>query len=341
MSAERSMVLQQAHSIVADQLSRLHDLAANTRRTVEAQSNALRQAERQLDEASLQLQIARTRRAFNTATLASQHATAKGRYDVLAEKLRSQQHALKQLEQLIRQIEMSSGVLTGSEETSNADPWMLALRAQVIHGREQERLRLAREVHDGPAQVLANSLMLLESCFSLAQQGGDARLTTMLERLRGAAKEGLQDVRRFIADLRPGRLEEQGLASAVGEYVRGYASAYNTHITFEAEPLPRLPIETEIVLYRIVQESLQNVHKYARGAAATVQLTRQGDTLRLFIRDEGPGFDVHEVARRTGRSSWGLMSMRERAELIGAQFSVASRPGHGTEVTVALPLETH
>ena len=339
MSAERSVVLQQAHGIVADQLSRLHDLAANTRRTIEAQSVALRQAERQLDEASLQYQNARTQRAFNATTLARQHATAKERYDTLADKLRSQQHALKQLEQLIRQIEMSSGVLTGSEETSNTDPWMLALRAQVIHGREQERLRLAREVHDGPAQVLANSLMILESCFSLAQQGTDTRLTTMLERLRGAAKEGLQDVRRFIADLRPGKIEEQGLASAIGEYLRGYINAYNTQVHFEAEPLPRLPIETEIVLYRIVQESLQNVHKYARGAPATVQLTRRGDTLRLFIRDEGPGFNIHEVARRTGRSSWGLMSMRERAELIGAQFAVASRPGYGTEVTVTLPLE--
>jgi two-component system sensor histidine kinase DegS len=70
-----------------------------------------------------------------------------------------------------------------------------------------------------------------------------------------------------------------------------------------------------------------------------VRLTRQEDRLLVSIRDDGPGFDVHEVARRAGRSSWGLTSMRERAEMIGARFTVASRPGQGTEVSVVLPLE--
>jgi two-component system sensor histidine kinase DegS len=69
-----------------------------------------------------------------------------------------------------------------------------------------------------------------------------------------------------------------------------------------------------------------------------VRIARQGRQLQLTIRDDGPGFDPHEVVRRAGRSSWGLTSMRERAELIGAQFTVASHPGHGTEVTVVLPV---
>ena len=100
-----------------------------------------------------------------------------------------------------------------------------------------------------------------------------------------------------------------------------------------------MPRESEIVLYRIVQEALQNAHKYARGAQVIIRLARQDGRLRLSIRDDGPGFDPREVARRAGRSNWGLMSMRERAELIGAHFSVASSPGHGTEVTVILPVE--
>lgn len=340
MSTEQLTVLQQAQSIVADQLARLRDLVEHTRRDVETRSIAVRQAERNLDEVALQHQLARTRRAPNAALLGQRWTTARARCDALTQELQRSQHALKQLEQLIRQIEMSSGVLTGiDEDSNNADPWGLALRAQVIHGREQERLRLAREVHDGPAQVLANALMLLEGCYNLAQQTGEARLTQMLDRLRGATKEGLQDVRRFIADLRPGRLEEQGLVAAVADYVRQYANAYNAQVQFDADPLPRLPFETELVLYRIVQEALQNVHKYARGAPANVRLTRHQHTLHMLIRDEGPGFDIHDVARRAGRSSWGLTSMRERAELVGARFTVASRPGYGTEVAVTLPLE--
>jgi two-component system sensor histidine kinase DegS len=240
---------------------------------------------------------------------------------------------------LIRQIEMSSSALTSAEEAGAADPWVLALRAQIIHGREEERTRLAREVHDGPAQVLANSLMILESCYTLAQQAGAEKLTLMLDRMRTSTREGLQEVRRFIADLRPGGLDEHGLAAAISEYVQNYNNAYGARVSVEAEPLPRLPRETEIVLYRIVQEALQNVHKYARGAQVLVRLIRQNDQLQLVIRDDGPGFDPHEVVRRAGRSNWGLTSMRERAELTGARLSVASSPGHGTEVSVILPIE--
>ena len=160
----------------------------------------------------------------------------------------------------------------------------------------------------------------------------DLRLTPAHEAFR-------DEVRRFIADLRPGAMEEHGLSAALADYIRGYTNAYAARVTLDAEPLPQLPRESEIVLYRIVQEALQNAHKYARGAQVVVRLARQGGALHLSIRDDGPGFDPHEVARRAGRSNWGLMSMRERAELIGARFSVASSLGHGTEVTGSLPSE--
>ena len=161
----------------------------------------------------------------------------------------------------------------------------------------------------------------------------------MLDRMRDSTREGMLEVRRFIADLRPGAMEEHGLAAALADYIRGYINAYDARVTLDIEPLPRLPRESEIVLYRIVQEALQNAHKYARGAQVIIRLARQAGMLRLSIRDDGPGFDPHEVARRAGRSNWGLMSMRERAELIGARFSVASSPGHGTEVIISLPIE--
>jgi two-component system sensor histidine kinase DegS len=338
LGAEQPVVLREAHSIVAEQLARLRALAEDTRRNGAALGVALRQAERLLDEALMQQRSAAQWRA-PAKGVAARVAELRAKYDAAEHASRANQHALKQLEQLIRQIEMSSGALTGSDESSTADPWVLALRAQIIQGREEERVRLAREVHDGPAQVLANSLMVLESCYTLAQQSGIEKLVTMLDRMRVSTKEGMLEVRRFIADLRPGAMEEHGLAAALADYIRGYANAYNSHVTFDTEPLPHLPRESEIVLYRIVQEALQNAHKYARGAQVAIRLARQDRMLRLSIRDDGPGFDPHEVARRAGRSNWGLMSMRERAELIGARFSVASSPGHGTEVTVSLPLE--
>jgi two-component system, NarL family, sensor histidine kinase DegS len=336
VGAELPMMLHEAHGIVAEQLARLRELADNTRRAGAALSGELRQAERQLDEASLQRRTALDRGAATTSSLTRREAELRASCEKLAVDMRTNQHALKQLEQLIRQIEMSSGSLTAGD--SGADPWAQALRAQVIHGREEERVRLAREVHDGPAQVLANSLMILETCYAHAQQLGSDKLVGMLDRMREATRDGMREVRRFIADLRPGGIEEHGLVAAIGDYLRGYTNAYDARVSLDAEPLPRLPNEVEIVLYRIVQEALQNAHKYARGAAITVRLAREGAVLHLSIRDDGPGFDPHEVVRRAGHSSWGLTSMRERAELIGASFTVTSRPGHGTEVSVVLPL---
>ncbi|NOK61379.1 MAG: sensor histidine kinase [Chloroflexi bacterium AL-W] len=338
MSADLSQTLQEAHTIVANHLQQLCELAERTRRQGELLDAALRQEQRQLDEATVQHRMAVERHSFGASSLARRETDLRSRCDSLVDEIQTNQHALKQLEQLISQIEMSSGALTGVEENGNDDPWKLALRAQVIHGREEERLRLAREVHDGPAQVLANSLMLLETCHSQIQQQKFDRLPTALQRLRSAAQEGLVEVRRFIADLRPGKLEEYGLAVAIEDYVRNYTQAYGTRVKFETEDAPRLPIESEIVLYRIVQEALQNAHKYARQASIIIRILHRQGALHLSVRDDGPGFDVHEVARRTGRSSWGLMSMRERAELIGAQLTVASRPGHGTEVSITLTL---
>jgi two-component system, NarL family, sensor histidine kinase DegS len=339
LSADQPVVLREAHSIVAEQLARLRVLAESTRRDGERLSVALRQAERQVDEVTMQHRMALQRGASSAPELGRRLGDLRTRYDVLARETHANQHALKQLEQLVRQIEMSSGALTDDADGDASDPWLLALRAQVIHGREEERMRLAREVHDGPAQVLANSLMILETCYTLAQQTESERLVTMLDRLREGTREGLLEVRRFIANLRPGALDEQGLITAIAEYVRGYVNAYDARVSLEADPLPRLPNEVEIVLYRIVQEALQNVHKYARGAAVAIRIARQGQRLAMSIRDDGPGFDPHEVARRAGRSSWGLTSMRERAELVGARFGVVSGPGQGTEVIVILPLD--
>ncbi len=339
---EESAALREARDIVAEQLERLRALAERERQELSALAAALRQAERELDEVTLRYRTAVQRRRSDAEALNRRMTELRARCDALTRDVDARRGGLRQIELLIRQIEMSSSALSNTGAGATSDPWALALRSQVIHGREEERVRLAREVHDGPAQVLANSLMLLETCYSLAQQqtGEHAeKLTMMIGRLREATREGLSEVRRFIANLRPGQIAERGLVEALRDYLRTYSNMYNVQVGFEADAAPRQADEVEIVLYRIVQEALQNAHKYARGAPITVRLVHQANALILSVRDEGPGFDPREVARRTGKSNWGLTSMRERAELIGARLTVASRPGHGAEVTVMLPLE--
>lgn len=338
MSAEPTSLLRAAHTIVAGQQMQLRALIDTAQQRLNQLEQDLRQSERWLDEVVVQHRFAAERQLPTEKQLAARDAELRSTHEALLHDYNELRRAQKQLDQLVRQIDMSSTTLTGQLDGEPADPWMQALRSQIITGREEERARLAREVHDGPAQVLANSLMGLERCRTLLESQRLEQLATLLDRLRDASTEGLAEVRRFIADLRPGRLNEQGLVGAIQEYIRRYRDTVNNKVTLEADSLPRLNADSEIVLYRIVQESLQNAHKHARSAPIHVILQQRADRLLLLVRDEGPGFEPRRVARKAGRDSWGLTSMRERAELIGARFTVTSSPGHGTEVRVELPL---
>jgi two-component system sensor histidine kinase DegS len=338
MNTEPSSLADSAHAIVDEMLERLRALIKSSQERSQQLTNELRQTERSLDEVMMQRQFAAERNLPSLDGLVAREQSLRQTHSALTREAQALQRAQKQLDQLVRQVEMSSSTLDGEDEGERADPWMQALRAQVILGREEERVRLAREVHDNPAQVLANTLIGLEKSRTLLQEQRVEPLQSLLDRLCDATREGLQEVRHFIADLRPGQLDEKGLVGSLQDYIQRHRDAYGTNVVFEADPLPQLSREAEIVLYRIVQESLQNAHKHARGAAVHVIINRQQDKLHLTIRDEGPGFDPREVARRAGRKNWGLTSMRERAELVGASYKVVSRQGQGTEVLVVMPL---
>lgn len=337
-AASASPLLEAAHAVVDEMLGQLRKLTESLNQRNAQLTVELRQAERIHDEAVTQHQFAVEHNLPTAGKLVAREQELRTTLGTLTRESQTLQQSIKQIEQLVRQIEMSSTTLDGSGEGEKSDPWMQALRSQVILGREEERVRLAREVHDSPAQVLANTLIGLEQSRSLLQDQRIEHLGVMLDRLCDATREGLQEVRNFIADLRPGRLEEQGLIDALRDYIRRYSNTYNATVTFDTDTIPSLSREAEIVLYRIVQESLQNAHKHARGAPVHVVLAVRQGKLLLSIRDEGPGFDPREVARRAGRESWGLTSMRERAEMIGATYKVTSHTGHGTEVSVMMPL---
>ena len=220
MSAETPALLDEAQQLVAEQLARLRALLEVGHGRQAQLLVAQRQAERALDEAIVQHRFARARRKPDADALRQREADLRAQHEALSADRQATDHALRQLDQLVRQIDMSSAALLGGAEGFVSDPWVLALRAQVISGREEERARLAREVHDGPAQVLANTLMGLEQCANLLRAGNAEKLETLLDRLRAMTREGLHEVRRFIADLRPAKLDEQGLVAALHDYHR-------------------------------------------------------------------------------------------------------------------------
>lgn len=317
---------------MAEQIERLRVVLAEVQSKLSPATNDLRQIGRTLDE----MQVRSTRSDAN-AILLRQMRQLQERQQALEREVSELHKAARSIEQLIRQTEMSSATLR--DEDAQADPWELALKAQIIHGREEERTRLAREVHDGPAQVIAHVLMGLEHSLTLAQQRNYDRLGETLRHMRESSRSGLHDVRRFISDLRPPALEHNGLDVALYDLCKRFQSGGLLDVTCEGVALPRLPAEQAIVLYRITQEALNNAVKHARNTQVQVRFAVARNEIVMSIRDHGPGFDPRVVAARAPGKHWGLASMRERAELVGARLAVTSAVGQGTEIRVALALD--
>jgi two-component system sensor histidine kinase DegS len=211
------------------------------------------------------------------------------------------------------------------------------LQMRIVQAQEAERSRLAQEVHDGPAQALSNAIFQVEYIERVLNE--DVRVAANeLQFLRQLLRRELGEVRTFISQLRPPLLDELGLEGSILDAVESMAAL--TGATVETDmraPGNGLSPTQQTAVLRIVQEALQNIRKHA-GASRTVVSTRlEPSKWILEVSDDGRGFDVSSVAAR-GRRNFGLQFMRERAELIGAQFEVRSRPGGGTVVGLSIPV---
>jgi signal transduction histidine kinase len=142
-------------------------------------------------------------------------------------------------------------------------------------------------------------------------------------------------VRTMMVDLRPAQLDEIGLAPALRSYADLYARRSALSVSVQIPPeFPRLPATTEIALFRIAQEALTNVAKYAAAKQVTISLDREGTRVRLSVVDDGRGFLPRETTLQPTGSGWGLTIMRERTELLGGRFLLDTKPGTGTSIVV-------
>jgi len=211
------------------------------------------------------------------------------------------------------------------------------LQMRIVEAQEGERSRLAQEVHDGPAQALSNAIFQVEYIERVLD--GDVRMAhNELRFLRELLRRELGEVRAFISQLRPPLLDELGLDGSIKDNVESMAVL--TGATIETSlhaPGERLSPSQQTAVLRIVQEALQNVRKHAGSSHTVVSTKLDAPNWILEVSDDGRGFDVSAVAAR-GRRNFGLQFMRERAELIGAQFEVRSRPGGGTAVWLSIPV---
>jgi signal transduction histidine kinase len=206
--------------------------------------------------------------------------------------------------------------------------------AQVTAAQEEERQRIARELHDGLVPVLASLSIRLHTAGKHLDRE-EHPLAGEIRELAEQAQASSRDTRRLIHDLRPVALDELGLVPALRQHLATCEREHGLVVEFVAEVGQRLPAPVETALFRIVQEAVNNVLWHAQAQQVGVTLKRDVDHVRLRIVDDGQGFDLH--LPRSGRHL-GLWSMRERVEQLGGQFDVSSAPGQGTAVTALVPL---
>ncbi len=200
--------------------------------------------------------------------------------------------------------------------------------ARALSAQEDERRRVAQELHDEVGQTLTAVLLQLEQAARRAPEPVRAELRQVQETTRGS----LDEIRRIARRLRPGVLEELGLSAALKALITEVTGHTDLTVTHRLGPdLPPLDAETELVLYRVAQEGLTNAVRHARASSVEVSLQRRGQDVELRVTDDGRG-------NAGAAEGAGIRGMRERALLIGAQLSVTRSAAGGTEVRLRAPI---
>ncbi len=207
------------------------------------------------------------------------------------------------------------------------------LSGRLIHTQEEERRRVARDLHDDFNQRLA---LLSVELDLLGRKSPRTDSAAKLQQLGGQVRDLSSDVHRLAYKLHPAKLDQLGLATAVGGLCRDLSQKSGVKMEFTPENVPRdLPADIAGCLFRVAQESLWNVVRHSEAKAARVELAVRDGHIRLTVSDAGKGFDL-EAARKAG--GLGLLSMRERVRLSGGDLKIRSKPGQGTQAELTIPL---
>ena len=224
------------------------------------------------------------------------------------------------------------------EELAERERELHDLLGRILTAQEEDRRRVAYEVHDGLTQLVIAAHQRLE-VLAKNFQPASAKDKEMLEQAVEFVQQAVGEARRVIADLRPTTLDDLGLVPALSALVeRLRVEGYEVHYR-EALGDVRLPIRLETVLFRVTQEALSNVRKHAGRTSVNIAIGRRADgAVRLEVRDQGQGFDPREIMQGGPGERVGISSMRERVALLGGEFEVRSKPGAGTTVVAEIPL---
>ncbi|KNY25091.1 sensor histidine kinase [Pseudobacteroides cellulosolvens] len=212
---------------------------------------------------------------------------------------------------------------------------------RIIKAQEDERQRVAREIHDGPAQSMSNVVLKAEICEKLIDVDIE-KARFELQNLKRIVRESLVDVRKIIYNLRPMSLDDLGLVPTLQRYISTFQEENKIDVLFKSRgSISDIRSVISLTVFRIVQEALNNIRKHAKANSVSVNIEFIEDKLRLSINDDGVGFDVEslKVKHEDIESGFGLFSMKERVELLDGEFNISSRTGSGTRLSIMIPLK--
>jgi signal transduction histidine kinase len=255
-------------------------------------------------------------------------------------RLASSQQDRRQWEEAIEEIveERTSELVALYERLRHKEELCKRLLGKVLTAQEQERARLARELHDEIGQSLTAMIMttlVVENSLPPEYDSGREKLVNV----RNMANQALNDLRGLIFDLRPEILDDLGLALALRSQIKKHLEPLGIEVQLRASGLrDSLPHEVETAVFRVVQEAITNIARHAQASQVSISLARQEGRLVVRVRDNGRGFDTTQVMNGA-RQAWGLLGMEERITLLGGRFYVSTRPGAGTLLLAEVPVD--
>ncbi|WP_088189068.1 sensor histidine kinase [Desulfosporosinus sp. FKA] len=271
--------------------------------------------------------------------LQSREAQLRKRRDELERSLNQMQATIERAQNLMTQVSMAISLLQGGIEGAlnfQCHEQRQELGLRVIKAQEDERRRVAREIHDGPAQTLANIVLRLEIAGKLLEYD-PSRVKAELMDLKNLVRANLQDIRRIIFDLRPMALDDLGLIAAISKYLDNFSETYGIECELLIDGSEKRLFPTmEVALFRLIQEGITNVAKHAHSSKVKIVLNFQDDWTSARIQDYGKGFDIDSTMQMPGEH-FGLIGMRERVEMFYGRFSLQSCCGEGTIIEFSIP----
>jgi len=251
---------------------------------------------------------------------------------------------VEKADNIISQLGVSMGYLTGDLQDVSIKledmHQMQLLGIRILKAQEEERQRVAREIHDGPAQSMSNIVLKAEICERLVDSDPD-KAKDELRLLKAVVRDTLQDVRKIIYNLRPMSLDDLGLIPTLQRYITTYREESQTQVIFKTRgECNQLKPVVALTVFRLVQEAFNNIKKHANAKKVIINLEFLKNELKLHINDDGIGFDINALKESSTdiNGGFGLISMKERVELLNGKFKIDSAVNKGTKIYITVPL---